>query len=185
MKKPQPAKTFTSCQLRQLIDTDSIKQQSDLIGQLEDRVTYIVKLMWYYTNASAEADCWWAWDYYGHDEQCPSFEVDRNIVANGEYIELFMTPEVDYIYDKVEYVSAWIPTQWLSGENVDAIIKKAIQDDKDAKNKKKQEQKARRQQLKSIKQELTKSAKSKLTAEEKWAIGLSKKMPKHLNLLAC
>lgn len=183
MKKPSYVKEFKESDLDSLKETDSITKRDLLLSKLEDRVAYIMKLLWHYARIPSWGSHWWAWEYY-EDSNMPSppFNYRKNIVEQkNPYVNLYSTPEVYFFYKGEEWgQEGGFPVEWLWIKDVDKHIKESIGNYNDFKKKLKEKESNRREQLKAYQKKYRASAMRKLSHEEKWACGLSKTFPKSL-----
>lgn len=183
MRKPSYAKEFKESDLESLKVTDSITKRDILISNLESRVTYILSLLWHYAKIPQSAYSWWSWEYYEDaDMPAPSFNYRRNIVEQeNPYVMLYSTPEAYFLYKGEEWGSAeGFPVEWLWAKDADKCIRESINDYNDFKEKIKEKESNKRDQLKEYQKKYRASAMKKLSSEEKWACGLSKRFPKSL-----
>ncbi len=177
---------FTKKQLQQLMSTDSIVVKEDLVSKLEDRVDYIVRQCIFKEN---KTQGWWSWEYYEGDGDGPEFKnarIDQFAQWINLNIQLNTYSEIYFIYDGKEYgFESGFPLEFLWDENISETIKVAREKYQKQQKNKKAEQKRRNNEIKSMKLKYRESAIKKLSPEEKWACGLSRKFPNPLKTINC
>lgn len=180
-EKPEPL--FTEEQLDKLLATDSIAERNKLEVLLEVRVDYIVRECFFKTN---KTDGWWSWEYYEGEYVDPTSFLKRLVRKETGMLDICIIPDCGnangYIYDGEEwgFFDGGMPLDLLWTEDVKDVVKECYQEWKKAEQETKGKQKKRREEIKEYKKQYRASAIKKLTAEEKWACGLSKKFPKSL-----
>jgi len=169
--------------INELKDTDSIKRKDEIVGAMETRVSKIATFIAKLTHNSSSY--WWAWRYYEREETQPDFDSDFNMRDNLLIYSLcecgFSQMHEDVDGNQIDLTEE-IPIKWL-WEDYEKDIKDGLKRYKDKEAKEKAQKAARSKELKELKIKYQKSAKAKLTPEELWAVGLSKKFPKSLKAL--
>lgn len=169
--------------IAKLSNTDSINESNEIINAIEARTCYIIETL---VNTFCESNkrYWWAWNYYEEDDSQPSFKLSSNI-RRGQLIYSLNECKKMLFLDKDG--NEWdlkdsCPDRWL-WEEFEEELNKGKQAYRIREENRKACTRMRSKQLKEIKQQYVQSAKAKLTEEELWATGLSRKMPKALRKL--
>ena len=104
-------------------DTNSISDRDASVKLLRDRVDYIQNLL--FKHGSDAENPSWAWRY---DSEV--FDYEENVLGDGTCLALYTSAEVLYTTeDAEEWSSFGIPVEWLYKENIEQIVKDAIERD--------------------------------------------------------
>lgn len=173
---------FTQKQLQELLSTDSVSKREELTGKLEDRIDYIVRECFFKLN---KTNGWWSWEYYENDSNLPSFSKSL-VNQESNILKVYIDCGCDsgYLYngEKWGFFEGGIPLDTLWTLNVKSVFENGKKELKIKEDQEKAKKKKRRETIEDLKVQYRSSAMGKLTPEEKWACGLSKKIPKLLKV---
>jgi hypothetical protein len=172
---------FSESELTTLLSTSPYDPA--LLSLLEQRVSFIVNSI----SKLLKTSCSW---YWGPDipleDQIPVFTSSATSIKEQLLFILVQptryTSHCHVTYNGIEYdlLASGIPLEWLWTPNLSELLSSSWSI---SKTKSKDTILAKRKHtafLKQAKKEYIISAKKKLTPEEKWAIGLSRKLPSSL-----